>query len=51
MDMKDEPLTVEQVVEAVLGALDKAASRKDFEGVVALFAEDATIESPAIHLF
>ena len=46
--MKDQQsITVEQV-EQIIGALDAAASRNDVEGTVALFAPDATVESPAI---
>jgi ketosteroid isomerase-like protein len=36
---------------AVVEALDAAWARKDVEGVVALFAEDATLESPLVARF
>jgi ketosteroid isomerase-like protein len=40
--MKDEPVTT---VEQVTNDMDAAFSRNDVEGLVALFAEDATLES------
>jgi ketosteroid isomerase-like protein len=40
--MKDEPVTS---VEQVLSDMEAAFSRNDIEGLVALFAQDATIES------
>jgi ketosteroid isomerase-like protein len=40
--MNDEPITT---AENVLSDLDAAFQRKDLEGLVALFAENATIES------
>jgi ketosteroid isomerase-like protein len=43
--MKDEPVTT---VEQVLSDTEAAWSRNDIEGIVALFAEDATVESPLV---
>jgi ketosteroid isomerase-like protein len=43
-NMNDEVMTVEEVIRA----FDTAWSRNDVEGVVALFAEDATLESPLV---
>ena len=42
--MKDEHAAVEQVIRAV----DNAWSQNDLEGMVALFAQDATLESPLV---
>ncbi|HKA87069.1 MAG TPA: nuclear transport factor 2 family protein [Haliangiales bacterium] len=40
--MKDEPITT---VERVIDDVEAALSRNDLEGIVGLFAQDATIES------
>jgi ketosteroid isomerase-like protein len=40
--MKDEPVTT---AEQVISDLEAALSRNDLEGLVALFAQDATLES------
>jgi ketosteroid isomerase-like protein len=45
MTMNDEQVAT---VEQVISDLEAASSRKDIEGVVALFAQDATIESPLV---
>src|SRR5262245_8037642 len=43
--MNDEPVTT---VENVMRDIEAARSRNDLDGLVALFAPDATIESPLI---
>jgi ketosteroid isomerase-like protein len=43
----EPPVTAEQV-EQIFRAFDDAAARSDVEAALALFAEDATLESPAV---
>jgi ketosteroid isomerase-like protein len=46
--MKDEQIITVEQVEQIIRALDTAASQNDVEGAVAVFAQDATVESPVI---
>jgi hypothetical protein len=46
--MNNERVITEEQVEQLLHEIENAWSKKDFERMVSLFAQDATIESPAV---